>query len=176
LTMSAEDAQKLTDDITKAKTVFEAAIASVTGLKADQVNVTKIIYGDDGEGKLRRLAGATESVVNVEFLIESDKPPATDFKASDLKEAIEKEAKAEGIDGIEVTVTKSTIAQVSSPPAPAGDDEDSSSVAIVLTVLSVCLVIFGMIGGFIYWYRAELKTWYSMKAGQASESAKGNIV
>jgi len=174
LTMSAEDFEKLTDDITQAKKVFEAAIASVTGLKADQVKVTAIFV--DGERKLRRLAGATESVVDVEFLIESDKPPATGFKASDLKEAIEKEAKAEGIDGIEVTVTKSTIAQVSSPPAPAGDDEDSSSVAIVLTVLSVCLVIFGMIGGLIYWYRAELKTWYSMKARQASESTEGHIV
>jgi len=172
--MSAEDVDKLTKDITTAKNIFEAAIASETGLKASEVTVTKIYV--DGDRKLRRLAGATDSVIDVEFLIESEKAPVTTFRPSDLEAAIEKEAKAEGIEGIDVTVAKSTLVLVSSPPAPARGDEDSSSLAIVLTVLSVCLVIFGMIGGLIYWYRGELKTWYyrrsaSMKAGQASESA-----
>merc|ERR1719327_1410873 len=177
LTMSAEDVNKLTNSITTAKNIFEAAIASETGLKASEVTVTKIYV--DGDRKLRRLAGATDSVIDVEFTTESDKQPVTNFQASDLEAAIEKEAKAEGIDGIDVTVTKSSLVLVSSPPAPASPPEDdSSSVAIVVTVLVVCLVIFGMIGGLIYWYREEIKTWYyrrsaSMKAGQASESAEG---
>jgi len=185
LTMSAEDGEKLTADITKAKKVFEAATASVTGLNTSEVTMTKIYYGD-GDSQFRRLADhyydqgppdgprrsrgahdATGSVIGVEFLISSGKPAATNFKASDLEAAIEKAAKAEGIEGIDVTVTKSTITLVSSPPAPARADEDSSSVAIVLTVLLICLAILGMIGGFFYWYREELKTWYYRKAGKA---------
>jgi hypothetical protein len=63
----------------------------------------------------------------------------------DLEEIAEKA----GAEDIEL---KNTKVSVPTTAVPAKADEDSSFVAVFLTVLAVCLVSFGMIGGFIYWY------------------------
>lgn len=157
--MSSEDVEELASDIAKARKVIGAAIASIVGLDASEVTVTKVYV--DGERKFRRLQDATGSSIDVEFQIVSAKPPATNLQAPELKAAIESQAQAEGIE-VTVQSVESSVVIVSSPSVPAEPEEDSSSVAIVLTVLSVCLVSFGLIGGLIYWYYRYSA---SMKAG-----------
>jgi len=147
--MSPQDVEELTRDITKARKVLGAAIASTVGVEASEVTVTTVHV--NGERKFRRLEDVTLSSMDVEFRIVSAKPPATTLKASELKAAIESQAQAEGIE-LTVESVESSIVIVSSPSVPAEPEEDSSSVAIVLTVLSACLVSFGLIGGLIYWY------------------------
>jgi len=160
LTMSPQDVEELTIDIAKARKVIGAAIASTVGLDASEVTVTKVYV--DGVRKFRRLQDATGSSIDVEFQIVSAKPPATNLQVPELKAAIESQAQAEGIE-VTVESVESSVVIVSSPSSvPAEPEEDSSSLAIVLTVLSVCLVSFGLIGGLIYWYYRHS---VSMKAG-----------
>lgn len=174
--MSAEDVDELTSDIAKTKKVLGAAIASAAGLEASEVTVTKVWV--NGERKFRRLEGedvAGSSSIDVEFQIVSAKPPATTLEASELGAAIESEAKAEGIE-VKVKSVESSIAIVSSPPAPpapAKPDEGSNFAAIFLTVLAVCVVTLGMIGGFVYWY---YKYSASMKAAQDAGAGESHMV
>jgi len=167
--MSAQDVQELTSDITKAKKVLGAAVASVAGVEATEVTVTKIWV--NGVGEARRLEGddsATTYSIDAEFQIVSAKSPATSLKASELAAAIEREAKAEGIE-VKVESVESSIEIASSPPAAPPKDDDSSWVVIFLIVIAVCLVSIGMIGGFIYWY-------YRYSASKQAGTDESNIV
>jgi len=85
-----------------------------------------------------------EVKVETEIVALSETPVALP-KGDDLLEV----AKKAGAEDIELNVTD---VRTPTTPVPAKPDEDSSFVAVFLTVLAVCLVILGMIGGFIYWY------------------------
>jgi len=153
LTMSVEDVTELTNDLEKAKKVLGKAIASAAGVEASAVTVTEVyVNGERQERRLSTGAEVIESSIDVEFLIVSATPPPASLKDSELRAAIESEAQAEGIT-VNVRDVKSSIVNVSSPPAPAKPDEDSDSsfVTIFLGILFGVTGV-GMIGGFVYWY------------------------
>jgi len=152
MTMSKSHALELLKDMALAKKVLGAAFAAAADLDMSRVTLGKIYL--DGVLKGRRLQGLADSVVKVEYQIAGAKATPT-LKMSKLVTAIESTAKAEGIQVIIKKVESSAAdseTEVWQPPLPANhDDEDSSVVAIVLTVIAVCLVIFIIIGCLAYW-------------------------
>jgi len=110
-------------------------------------NVQEALKEDAGiEVEVPQVTEEPQVEVKVETEIVSvSETPVVLPTGDDLLEVAEKA-------GAEEIEFKNTVERTPETPVPAKPDEDSSFVAIFLTVLAVCLVSFGMIGGFIYWY------------------------
>jgi len=158
--MSRDHAAELTKNLTVAKIILAAAIADVADLQHD-FKVTFANISIDGEVKARRLLRSTgTSNVQSQYQIEGAKP-TTVVKVHELALAVEGAAKANGIEvAVEKVVSQIVLGHdgdehrsTEAWPAAAlpAQDQDSSPVAIVVCVLSVCLLILCSTGGLTYW-------------------------
>jgi len=142
ITMEANDEEQLA----KAQEAHEKL--SDSKKSADMLkNVQEALKEDAGiEIEVPKVTEQPQVDVKVETeIVALSETPVVLPSGDDLKEVAEKA----GAEDIELKVTE---VRTPTTPVPAKPDEDSSFVAVFLTVLAVCLVSFGMIGGFIYWY------------------------
>lgn len=151
LTLSKSDAAELTNDIAVARKILIAGIATAADLKQEDSKVTLCKMYVGGIERGRRLQALSDTEVAVQFQI-ADAKSMANLKASRLAAAVEGAAKAQGID----VVVKKVVSRVGSQTAvwqePVPARHEDSSVTVLLTSVSVCLLSFVIIGGLAYWY------------------------